>query len=142
MAKVLPLTPEVESGIRTTVQAWPSQQIGIMASEIMALFATLDACRAERAAAIARAEDLLIEQKGMQATIDEAEETLACFALMASAYDDRDYNEVVSQVGHQSIRVGAFREARDYYFGRLSDELKLAEARRLRAENEKEGERG
>jgi len=71
--KVEPLMPEQERGIRDYVASWPEHQIGIMASEIMALFATLDAARQRALEAECEVESLRGELQQAHVGIAEVE---------------------------------------------------------------------
>jgi hypothetical protein len=51
--------------------------------------------------------------------LDEAEQHLGVFALVATAWDGLPAETVVAGVGVQSIRVSSFRDAREFFFGQL-----------------------
>lgn len=83
---------------------------------------------------------LLAEVRALRECVGEAEEVLAPFMLMCSAWDGLPAETVVAEVGVQSIRVSAFREARDFWLGRLKSELDRAALAGVRALREGESD--
>lgn len=118
---------------RTDAAIVTNQVMGV--EHVAAAVATLaDEHKALRAEVAALRECL----GGMEGQLSEAEEVLAPFMLMCSAWDGQPAETVVAEVGVQSIRVSAFREARDFWLGRIKSELDRAALAGVRALREGE----
>jgi len=100
--KPKPLTPEQERGIRDYVAGWPEHQIGIMASEVMALFATLDAAR-ERIAKLEN--DVRCPTCGC-ATVEDAEAAeCGCDEWPCALEVPETYGQAMNRMGKRIAEV-------------------------------------
>lgn len=74
-----------------------------------------------------RVAELEAELARLRPVVNEAEEVIAPFMLMATAWADKPDEFVVAEVGVQSLRVSSFRDAREFFLRALGRALRADE---------------